>query len=83
MFKKTIIISCLALCSLGIFGSPAQAAEPETLSPRNAGIATMAAFTAQGDLDSLRPAINQALDSGLTVNEACSTSMPTAAFPAV
>lgn len=70
MFKKTIIISCLALCSLGVFGSPAQAAEPETLSPRNAGIATMAAFTAQGDLDSLRPAINQALNSGLTVNEA-------------
>lgn len=55
---------------MGIFGSPAQAAKPENLSPKNACIATIAAFTAQGDLNNLRPAIHQALDSGLTVNEA-------------
>lgn len=70
MVKKTIIVSCLALCSLGVFGPSAQAAEAAALSPRNANIAAMAAFTAQGNLDKLRPAINQALDNGLTVNEA-------------
>lgn len=46
------------------------AAEKQALSPRNASIVTMAAFTAQGDLENLRPAINQALNSGMTVNEA-------------
>lgn len=70
MLKKTIIVSCLALCNLGIFGAPVHAAEKQALSPRNASIVTMAAFTAQGDLENLRPAINQALDNGMTVNEA-------------
>lgn len=69
MLKKTLIVSCLALCSLGILGSSAYAAEQQALSPRNASIATIAAFTAQGDLENLRPAINQALDNGMTVNE--------------
>lgn len=70
MLKKNIIVSCLALCSFGILGSSVHAAEKQALSPRNASIVTMAAFTAQGDLENLRPAINQALNSGMTVNEA-------------
>ena len=69
MLKKTIIVSCLALCSFGILGSSVHAAEKQALSPRNASIVTMAAFTAQGDLENRRPAINQALNSGMTVNE--------------
>lgn len=70
MFKKSIVISCLALCGLiGMSGS-ALAAEKQALSPRNASIVTMAAFTAQGDLARLRPSINEALDGGMTINEA-------------
>lgn len=70
MFKKSIVISCLALCGLiGMSGS-ALAAEKQALSPRNASIVTMATFTAQGDLARLRPSINEALDGGMTINEA-------------
>lgn len=69
MLKKSIVISCLALCSLGLLGGPAHAADKRPLSPRDAGIVTVAAFTAQGDLENLRPALNQALDAGMTVNE--------------
>lgn len=69
MLKKTIVISCLALCSLGLLGGPAHAAQRQALSSRDASIVTVAAFTAQGDLEGLRPALNQALDAGMTVNE--------------
>lgn len=42
----------------------------ETLSPRQQAIITIAALGAAGDLDRLRPALNQSLDDGFTVNEA-------------
>ena len=70
MFKKSLIISCLALYSLGIMGGTALATDKQALSPRNASIVTIAAFTAQGDLENLRPAIKEALDNGMTINEA-------------
>jgi hypothetical protein len=41
----------------------------KTLSEKQQGIVLMAAFTAKGDLDKLKPAINKALDGGLTINE--------------
>jgi alkylhydroperoxidase/carboxymuconolactone decarboxylase family protein YurZ len=39
------------------------------LSQRQQGIIPIAAFTADGDMDRLKPALNQGLDAGLTVNE--------------
>lgn len=44
-------------------------AKTESLSARQAGIVTVAAFTASGDLPQLKSALNEALDAGLTINE--------------
>jgi alkylhydroperoxidase/carboxymuconolactone decarboxylase family protein YurZ len=41
----------------------------KTLSDKQKGIVLMAAFTAKGDLEKLKPAINKALDAGVTINE--------------
>ncbi len=43
--------------------------EERPLNDEQRSIVTIAAFTASGDLDRLEPALNQGLDSGLTVNE--------------
>lgn len=39
------------------------------LNGKEQGIITIAAFTATGDLDKLKPALNSGLDAGLTINE--------------
>ncbi|MEZ4579873.1 MAG: carboxymuconolactone decarboxylase family protein [Desulfobacterales bacterium] len=39
------------------------------LTPGQKCIIPIAAFTADGDLDRLKPTLNQGLDGGLTVNE--------------
>ncbi len=39
------------------------------LTPRQQGIIPIAAFTADGDMDRLKPALSQGLEAGLTVNE--------------
>lgn len=41
----------------------------QALSAKQQSIVTIAAFTAIGDLSSLKPALNNGLDAGLTVNE--------------
>lgn len=41
----------------------------QALSAREQNIITIAAFTANGDVDKLRTALNEGLDAGLTVNE--------------
>jgi len=41
----------------------------QALSPRQQAIIPIAAFTAAGDLDRLKPALSAGLDNGLTVNE--------------
>lgn len=40
-----------------------------SLDQRQQGIIPIAAFTASGDMDRLKPVLNQGLDNGLTVNE--------------
>lgn len=47
----------------------AQTVNAQALSPRQQGIVTIAAFTANGDLEKLKTALNEGLDTGLTVNE--------------
>jgi alkylhydroperoxidase/carboxymuconolactone decarboxylase family protein YurZ len=42
---------------------------PQALSPKQHSIIPIAAFTATGDLDKLRPALHAGLEAGLTVNE--------------
>jgi 4-carboxymuconolactone decarboxylase len=41
----------------------------KALTEKQKGIVVMAAFTTKGDLEKLKPAINKALDAGLTINE--------------
>jgi alkylhydroperoxidase/carboxymuconolactone decarboxylase family protein YurZ len=69
MIKITPYI--LAILSVMVY-QVAQAqdqSEAKTLSDKQKGMVLMAAFTAKGDLQKLKPAINKALDAGLTVNE--------------
>ncbi|MDR3581562.1 MAG: carboxymuconolactone decarboxylase family protein [Oryzomonas sp.] len=41
----------------------------QALSAKQQGIVTIAAFTAKGDMEKLKSALNEGLDAGLTVNE--------------
>ncbi|MDQ3816778.1 MAG: carboxymuconolactone decarboxylase family protein, partial [Acidobacteriota bacterium] len=41
----------------------------QTLNTKEQSIMTISAFTAKGDLEQLRKALNKGLDAGLTVNE--------------
>jgi alkylhydroperoxidase/carboxymuconolactone decarboxylase family protein YurZ len=41
----------------------------ESMNAKQQGIVTIAAFTANGDLEKLKVALNEGLDAGLTVNE--------------
>lgn len=43
--------------------------KPQALSQRQQAIIPIAAFTADGDIERLKPALNQGLDSGLSVNQ--------------
>ncbi|MBW4595917.1 MAG: carboxymuconolactone decarboxylase family protein [Brasilonema angustatum HA4187-MV1] len=70
--KKLIVF--LALVSVVIFSllflSEAQTMNnDQTLNARQQSIVTISAFTANGDLENLRKALNGGLDAGLTVNE--------------
>ena len=47
----------------------AQTVNTQVLSPKQQSIVTIAAFTANGDLQKLKTALNEGLDTGLTVNE--------------
>jgi quercetin dioxygenase-like cupin family protein/alkylhydroperoxidase/carboxymuconolactone decarboxylase family protein YurZ len=62
------LASAMVLACASFMASAAQA-QPEALTDRQAGIVTVAAFTANGDLPKLKIALNQALDAGLTINE--------------
>ncbi len=47
----------------------AQSMNPQTLSLKQQSIITISAFTANGDMDRLKPALIKGLDAGLSVNE--------------
>jgi alkylhydroperoxidase/carboxymuconolactone decarboxylase family protein YurZ len=47
----------------------AQTVNTQTLSSKQQSIVTISAFTANGDLEKLKTALNEGLDAGLTVNE--------------
>jgi alkylhydroperoxidase/carboxymuconolactone decarboxylase family protein YurZ len=49
--------------------SQAQTTNNQGLNAKQQGIVTIAAFTAKGDLERLKTALNEGLDAGLTVNE--------------
>ena len=67
-----IIAGVLAILWI-LFGfaaiSEAQTVKNEGLNARQKGIVPIAAFTASGDMERLKTALNEGLDAGLTVNE--------------
>ena len=60
-----ILVSVFSIAAI----SEAQTVKKEGLNAKQEKIVTIAAFTAKGDLDKLKTALNEGLDAGLTINE--------------
>ena len=70
MNKKLAAISGTFVLILSFAAlSEAQTVNTQALSPKQQGIVTISAFTANGDLEKLKTSLNEGLDAGLTVNE--------------
>jgi 4-carboxymuconolactone decarboxylase len=68
--KFAVLITGIFLVGLSLlFSSSAHAAPNQDLTPKQQGIVTIAAFTANGNMEKLKIALNEGLDAGLTVNE--------------
>jgi len=71
--KKIIVFLALVpvmIFSLSLMSNAQIMNNDQTLNARQQSIITIAAFTANGDIENLRNALNDGLDAGLTVNEA-------------
>jgi len=64
-----LIVFALSVPILAIGAEINKMEKIHALSKRQQSIIPIAAFTADGDIDRLKPALNQGLDAGLTVNE--------------
>lgn len=70
MKKIRALLLCTVIISWFSFDLKAQTSEPnQRLSEKQQGLIPIAAYTAIGDLQSLKPALQNGLDAGLTVNE--------------
>jgi alkylhydroperoxidase/carboxymuconolactone decarboxylase family protein YurZ len=70
MKKALAILSVLFISTLSVISiSEAQTMNDKALDARQQATVPIAAFTANGDLDKLKTALNEGLDAGLTVNE--------------
>jgi alkylhydroperoxidase/carboxymuconolactone decarboxylase family protein YurZ len=65
IFTGLTIICCLA----GSLFAQSNVDSNNGLTKRQQGIVPIAAFTSTGDLQKLKPALNEGLDAGLTINE--------------
>ncbi len=61
-----LVVSC---CLFSNVNAQNEVKMSETLSSKQQSIIPIAAFTANGNLEQLKPAINAGLDAGLTINE--------------
>ena len=68
LFSLLILFSLLTPV-LAIGSEENKMEKHHALTPRQQSIIPIATFTADGDMDRLKPALNQGLDAGLTVNE--------------
>ena len=67
---KTPILTVILALMLSIATlADAQTVNTQALSPKQQGIVAISAFTANGDLEKLKTALNEGLNAGLTVNE--------------
>ena len=70
MNKLTAILAGILISVFGIATiSEAQTMKNEGLNAKQERMVTIAAFTAKGDLQKLKTALNEGLDAGLTINE--------------
>jgi len=69
LFNKKMITPLLAIALAMVSAVSAQQKMEKQLSSRQRTMIIIAAVTAKGDLIKLKPALNKALDAGLTVNE--------------
>src|SRR5512136_1978103 len=67
--NTTILAVTLALMLSCVAIADAQTVNTQALSPKQQSIVTISAFTANGDLQKLKTALNEGLDAGLTANE--------------
>jgi alkylhydroperoxidase/carboxymuconolactone decarboxylase family protein YurZ len=67
--KKMLIMLLMGFVVFGIFHRSLNAKASEALSSKQQGIIPIAAYTADGDLQQLKSALNEGLDAGLTINE--------------
>ena len=61
--KKLLILFVITMATMN------QSMANNTLTQRQLHLATLASLEAQGDLERLAPAIDEALDGGVTINE--------------
>ena len=61
------VLFCQMSCVLALAANSAPSCQE--LTSRQKHIIAIAAYTGRGDLNQLQPALNAALDSGLTINE--------------
>ena len=66
--RPLLVLSFALMVSIAAI-SEAQTVLNQGLNAKQEAIVTIAAFTAKGDLDKLKTALNEGLDAGLTVNE--------------
>ena len=69
MKKLLTLLAAGILMMSGATIAGAQAMNVQTLNDKQKSIVAISAFTANGDLEKLRPALHGGLDAGLTVNE--------------
>jgi len=67
--STTVLAVIFALMLSTVTIAEAQTVNTQALSSKQQSIVTISAFTANGDLEKLKTALNEGLDAGLTVNE--------------
>lgn len=66
---RKVSIMVMAVCIISLLTNRANAQTENVLSPKERSIISIAALTAKGNLNNLKPALNTGLETGLTVNE--------------
>jgi len=70
LIMNTTILAVILALMLSIAAiAEAQTVNAQALNPKQQGTVAISAFTANGDLEKLKTALNEGLDAGLTVNE--------------
>ena len=69
LITEFLAIMLALLCSIVAIAEAQDMDKNQALSARQQGIISIAAFTAKGDPEKLKVALNEGLDAGLTVNE--------------